>query len=474
MKIAERVLDYQIRQMVNIDEMQYGFVPGKGTTDAIFIARQLQEKYLAAKKPLYFAFVDLEKAFDRVPRRVLWWALRSVGVEEWAVKVVQGMYDNVRSRVRVNGQLSEEFGVGVGVHQGSVLSPLLFILVLEALSREFRTGVPWELLYADDLTIIASTLEECIEKLKVWKSGMENKGLRVNMPKTKVLISGLGLDKLKDSGKHPCAVCRSGVVERNAIQCSQCLLWVHGKKCSGIVGPIRADPSYVCRRCQGLARPIDGRPLTQVDVDGVMLDVVPTFAILGDTLDAGGGCERAIESRCCVAWGKFRKLLPVLTTKHLSLKTRGRVFMTYVRSAMLHGSETWAPKAEDLQRLRRNDRSMIRWICGVRPEQDFSSTDLLLKLGIRDISTVLRERRLRWFGHVQRSSAYINTVADVAVPGTRGAGRPRKTWSQCIKDDRSACGLDRTNPLDRDVWRTSVRRSLVLPTPPVPGNAAAR
>ena len=96
----------------------------------------------------------------------MWWALRSVGVDEWAVRVVQGMYANARIRVRVNGQLSEEFGVGVGVHQGSVLSPLLFILVLEALSREFRTGVPWELLYADDLVIIADSLEECISKLK--------------------------------------------------------------------------------------------------------------------------------------------------------------------------------------------------------------------------------------------------------------------------------------------------------------------
>ena len=164
----------------------------------------------------------------------------------------------------------------------------------------------------------------------------------------------------------------------------------------------------------------------------------------------------------------------MLTTKHLSFKTRGQVFVTYVRSAMLHGSETWAPKAEELQRLRRNDRSMIRWICGVRPEHELSSADLLLKLGIKEISTVLRERRLRWFGHVQRSPACINTVADVAVPGTRGAGRPRKTWRQCVKDDRRACGLDRTNPLDRDAWRAGVRRSLVLPTPPDPGNTAAR
>ena len=75
-----------------LDGMQFGFTSEKGTTDAIFIVRQMQEKYLAKKKELWMAFVDLEKAFDRVPREVLWWALRQVGVEEWLIKVIQSMY----------------------------------------------------------------------------------------------------------------------------------------------------------------------------------------------------------------------------------------------------------------------------------------------------------------------------------------------------------------------------------------------
>ena len=79
MKLLERVLDSFILEMVDIDAMQFGIVPGHGTTDAIFIICQSQEKYIAANKPLSFAFVDLEKAFNRVPRKVLWWALRGVG-----------------------------------------------------------------------------------------------------------------------------------------------------------------------------------------------------------------------------------------------------------------------------------------------------------------------------------------------------------------------------------------------------------
>ena len=232
MKILERIVDGLIRQLVSIDNSQFDFVPGRSTTDAIFVVRQLQEKYLAANKRLYMAFVDLEKTFDRVPRKVIWWALRKLGVEEWIVRLVQGMYANAWSRVCVGEGYNEEFEVKVGVHQGSVLSPLLFIIVLEALSRELHSGVPWEDLYADDLVIISESLEECVRRLLTWKEAMEKKGLRVNAGKIKIMICGMGLDLLQSSGMFPCTVCRTGVGS-NSIFCNSCKHWVH-KKCSGL------------------------------------------------------------------------------------------------------------------------------------------------------------------------------------------------------------------------------------------------
>ena len=136
-----------IHETVNIDEMQFGFCPGRDTTDVIFIFRQLQEKYLAKHRKLYMAFVDLEKVFDRAPREVLWRALRVIGVAKRLVKVMQAIYVGAKCGTRVSSSFSEEFDVKVEVHQGaSVLSHLLFITVLETLSREFHVGCPWEIL----------------------------------------------------------------------------------------------------------------------------------------------------------------------------------------------------------------------------------------------------------------------------------------------------------------------------------------
>ena len=92
MKVVERIFERRIRQQIKIDDMQFGFMKGKGTTDAIFMARQMQENFRVKGRKLYFGFVDLEKAFDRVPREVISWAMRKLGVEEWLVSAVMSMY----------------------------------------------------------------------------------------------------------------------------------------------------------------------------------------------------------------------------------------------------------------------------------------------------------------------------------------------------------------------------------------------
>ena len=130
-------------------------------------------------------------------------------------------------------------------------------------------------------------------------------------------------------------------------------------------------------------------------------------------LSAGGGCEIAVTTRVKTAWKKFRELLPVLTSHHLSYKTHDHVYSSCVWSAILHTSETWPLTKTNLQRLQHNDRAMIRQICSIKPEDValVRSRDLLTKLELEDLDLILRERKLRWFGHVERSSGAIRTRA---------------------------------------------------------------
>ena len=296
------------------------------------------------------------------------------------MRLVQGMYANAQSLVHVGEVFSKEFEVKVRVHQGSVLSPLLFIIVLEALSCEFRAGVPWEDLYADDIVIIANFPRGmCQEALDMERSHGEER-IEGKCRKDKGHdLCGTGLDLLQSSGQYPCAVCLTGV-GNNSINCSGCKLWVH-KKCSGLQR-LTPNPGYRCALCMGNARHINGRPQNEVQAGPDKLEVVASFCYLGDMLPAG----------VKTAWKKFRELLSVLTSHHLSYKTRGHVYSSCVRSAMLHASETWPLTKTNLQSLQRNYRSMIRQICSIKLEDvaTVRSSKLLAKLELEDLN--LREK----------------------------------------------------------------------------------
>ena len=97
MKMVEKIFEQRIWQLIDIDDMQFGFMKGKGTTNAIFIVRQMQEKFRANGKKLYFGFVDLEKACD-IPREVIRWAILKLGAEQWFVSAVMSMYTDDHDR----------------------------------------------------------------------------------------------------------------------------------------------------------------------------------------------------------------------------------------------------------------------------------------------------------------------------------------------------------------------------------------
>ena len=189
MKIVERVLENRIRGLVTIDDMQFGFMPGKGTTYALCILRRMQEEFRGREKKLYKCFVDLEKAFDRVPRKVMEWAIRKKRLAEVLVQAVMSLYECSRTKVRVGSRTSEKFGVRVGVHQGSVLSPLIFAIVADVVTEHAREGLLNEILYADDLVLMSENTDDLRERFQKRRSALEGKGLKVNAGKTKMMVS---------------------------------------------------------------------------------------------------------------------------------------------------------------------------------------------------------------------------------------------------------------------------------------------
>jgi len=162
-----------------------------------------------------------------------------------------------------------------------------------ALSREFRVALPWEL-YADDLVVTAETEADLMKRLNEWKCNVENRGMRVNMNKTKVMISGEQQKVTQKAVRWPCVVCGRDI-GNNSLQFTSCQKWVH-RKCSGIKGSMyKVMKLFVCRGC---VNPVTGIGCTSVDIDvNADLDLVDKFCYLGDMLNVDIDADAAVETR---------------------------------------------------------------------------------------------------------------------------------------------------------------------------------
>ena len=188
---------------------------------------------------------------------------------------------------RSDGKLTDEFSVRVGLHESYVLSPLLFAVVMDVIAKEIDCCLPWDVLYADDLVVMAESEQALMRRILKWKKSLSAKSLKVNAAKTKVMTSIEGSSDPISIGEFPCGVCRRGVGS-NSVRCTRCLLWVH-RVCSGIKGGLaRASATFTCRRCKGeVKQPKKLGKDGVLVVDGAEFEVAERFYYLDDVLDAG-------------------------------------------------------------------------------------------------------------------------------------------------------------------------------------------
>lgn len=159
MKIYERIIDTRLHNLVTLHNNQCGFVNGKSTTEAIQSLRIMSERYQSVKKNLHMLFIDFEKAFDRVQRDLIYEALCAHGVPEIYVRTIEDMYTGVRTQIRYSAGISEDFAIDIGVHQGSVLSPLLFNIVMNYVTSRRMNDTLLTLLFADDIVLVSDNAQ---------------------------------------------------------------------------------------------------------------------------------------------------------------------------------------------------------------------------------------------------------------------------------------------------------------------------
>src|SRR3954469_18261478 len=153
-------------------------MPGWSAMEAIFLVRQLMERYKEQKKDLHMVFIDLEKAYDKIPWNVMWWALEKHKVLTKYITLIKDMYDNVVTSVRTTDGDTDDFPIKRGLHQGSTLSPYLFTLVMDEVTRDIQVDIPWCMLFADDVVLVDDSRTWVNRMLEMWRQILESKGVR--------------------------------------------------------------------------------------------------------------------------------------------------------------------------------------------------------------------------------------------------------------------------------------------------------
>jgi len=297
-------------------------------------------------------------------------------------------------------------------------------------------------------------MEGLREKFWKWKEAFERKGMKVNLGKTKVMVSGEEREVVV-SKVDPCGICGKRV-RSNSVWCEKCKKWIHGR-CTKMkrVTP-RLAKDFVCRRCdKGV-----GEMEQQVEKLCDEVETVKEFSYLGDRVDGSGGCEAAVTARARFGWVKFRECGELLYGKRFSLKVKGLVYKSCVRSVMLYGSEIWCLNENEMGILRRTERAMVRAMCGVKLMDRKKTEDLMQMLGLEEaVDQLARVNGVRWYGHVLRRDEehVLRRAFEFEVDGSRRRGRPKKTWKKQVIEESGKVGLGEGDALNRDKWKEGVR-----------------
>uniref|UniRef100_A0A8C6LWU7 Reverse transcriptase domain-containing protein n=1 Tax=Nothobranchius furzeri TaxID=105023 RepID=A0A8C6LWU7_NOTFU len=415
-KVYSKVLERRVRSIVEsqIEEEQCGFRPGRGTVDQLYTLARVMEGAWEFAQPIHMCFVDLEKAYDRVPRGTLWGTLQEYGVGGFLLRAIQSLYQRSVSLVRIAGSKSDLFPVRVGLRQGCPLSPVLFITFMDIISRRSR-GVECvefggrrisSLLFADDVVLLASSSSDLQLLLGRFAAECEAAGMRISTSKSETMV-----------------------LDRKRVAC-------------------------------------------HLRVGGEVLPQVEEFKYLGVLFTSEGRRDREIDRRIGSASAVMRTLSrSVVGKRELSQKARLSIYRSIYVPILTYGHELWVMTERTRSRIQAAEMSFLRRVAGLSLRDRVRSSDIREGLGVEPLLLRIERSQLRWFGHLVRMppGRLPGEVFRACPAGRRPPGRPRTRWRGYISNlVRERLGVLPEELVDKAGERTAWS-SLVGMLPPRPG-----
>ena len=398
-----------------IAEEQAGFRAGRSTTEQIFNLRILCEKYLQHQQNLYHVFIDFKKAFDRVWHAALWATMRKYNISANLVRTIEQLYDKATSAVQMNGSIGEWFRTTVGVRQGCLLSPTLFNIFLER--------------------IMSDALEEHDGKVSIGGRNITN------------LRFADDIDALAEEEQE-----LEALVESLDKTCTRYKMEISAEK-----------TKLMTNSANGIQR--------EIKVTGQKLGTVTSFKYLGAVV-SDDGSKPEVLSRIAQATAALTKLKPIWRDNNISLGSKVQLMRSLVISIFLYACESWTLTAELEKRTQAFEMRCYRRLLNISYKDHVTNEEVRRKIQAAigeydELLTLVKKRKLRWFGHVSRSSGLAKTILQGTVKGKRKRGRQKKRWEDNIKEWTGMDFASSTRAAEnRSRWKGVVANSSVVPRRP--------
>ena len=343
-KVLTRVMLDRLKSALDMKlrKEQAGFRKDKSCTDQIATLRIIIEQSIEWQSPLYATFVDFTEAFDSIDRSVIWNLMHHYGFPSKFIAIIQQLYKSSSCQVIHNGKLTDPFKVETGVRQGCLLSPIIFLLVVDWIMRRStekkKTGIQWTLTsqledldFADDVCLLSHRHQDAQQKLTTLAEEAGKTGLAINTKKTVL-------------------------VRLNQKQ----------------VAPIK----------------LTNEEISESD----------EFVYLGSVISKDGGADLDIKSRINKARFAFNSLKPIWKSSALSIHNKIRIFNTNVKSVLLYGSETWRTTKITSDKLQTFVNKCLRRILNIRWPEKISNSRLWEKTKQKPITQEICKRKWGWIG----------------------------------------------------------------------------